>query len=119
MDLSLYDYETPFGIQLNLNKAERLSLDQSQMTHAMVITGAHINEKTGKIEKYRVENSWGQDGVGDKGYMVMTDAWFDEYVYQVVIRKEFMPIELWKLYEDGINEETIKLPPYDPFGALA
>lgn len=67
MDTNLFDYESAFGITLNLTKAQRLSLDQSQMTHAMVITGAHVDETTGKIIRYRVENSWGTENVGDKG----------------------------------------------------
>ena len=46
------------------------------MTHAMVISGVHI-DATGKPVRYRVENSWGPE-VGEKGYFVMTDAWFDE-----------------------------------------
>jgi len=49
----------------------------------------------------------------------MSSEWFSEYVYQVVIRKELMPTELWKLYENGVDGDTIILPPYDPFGALA
>jgi aminopeptidase C len=49
------------------------------MTHAMVISGVHLDVKTGKPIRYKVENSWGE-GSGDKGYFVMTDAWFDQYV---------------------------------------
>ena len=47
------------------------------MTHAMVISAVHVDPQTGKPVRYKVENSWGPD-VGDKGYFVMTDAWFDE-----------------------------------------
>lgn len=46
------------------------------MTHAMVITAVHLDDK-GNPVRYRVENSWGSDR-GDKGYFVMRDAWFDE-----------------------------------------
>ncbi|UZJ54242.1 hypothetical protein CBS101457_003562 [Exobasidium rhododendri] len=117
MDTKLYDYELAFGIKLGLTKAERLEMGESSMTHAMVITGVHLDDK-GKPVRYRVENSWGPDA-GEKGYMVMTDAWFDQFVYQVVIRKQHMPKSLWKLFEDGVNGETDVLPPYDPMGSLA
>jgi bleomycin hydrolase len=65
-----------FNITLTLTKAQRLQLNESSMTHAMVISGVHL-DKSGKPVRYKVENSWGPD-VGDKGYFVMTDRWFDE-----------------------------------------
>lgn len=49
------------------------------MTHAMVISGVHLDPKTGMPLRYKVENSWG-DTAGNKGYFVMTDAWFEQYV---------------------------------------
>jgi bleomycin hydrolase len=117
MDTALYDYELTFGIKLGLSKAERLEMGESSMTHAMVITGVHLDSK-GNPVRYRVENSWGPDA-GEKGYMVMTDAWFDQFVYQVVIRKQHMPASLWKLFEDGVDKDTDVLPCYDPMGSLA
>ena len=53
-------------------------MNESQMTHAMVISAVHVDSE-GKPIRYKVENSWGED-VGDKGYFVMTDAWFNECV---------------------------------------
>lgn len=79
MDADLYDYEKAFGITLGLTKAERLQASESSMTHAMVITAVHIDEETQKPVRFKVENSWGE-AVGDKGFFVMTDKWFDEYV---------------------------------------
>ena len=80
MATELFDYEAAFGTKLSLTKAERLDMGESMMTHAMVITGVALDD-AGKVQRYRVENSWGED-VGDKGYMVMSDAWFDQYTYQ-------------------------------------
>jgi len=60
-----------------LTKAERLQSSESSMTHAMVITAVHVDEETGKPIRYKVENSWGE-AVGDHGFFVMTDKWFDE-----------------------------------------
>ncbi|XP_028400586.1 bleomycin hydrolase-like [Dendronephthya gigantea] len=64
--------------------------------------------------KWRVENSWGDDK-GDKGYLMMTDEWFSEFVYEVVVDKKFVPEEIL----DVLKQEPIVLPPWDPMGALA
>jgi aminopeptidase C len=75
----LYLSQNTFDIKLGLTKAERLRLGESAMTHAMVISGVHLDPVDGRPVRYKVENSWGP-GVGDHGYFVMTDAWFDEFV---------------------------------------
>lgn len=118
MDTKLYDLEAAFGVDLSLSKAERIEMGESAMTHAMVVSGVHVDPKTSQMVRCRVENSWGPD-VGDKGYFVCSSSWFEEHVFQVVIRKDFMPKELWQIFERGINDDTIKLPIYDPLGALA
>lgn len=101
--------ENAFNITLGLTKAERLEMNESSMTHAMVITAAHV-DASGRPVRFRVENSWGPDS-GEKGYLVMTDKWFDEFVYQVVVPKSLAPKELVKVFESG---EKIVLPPWDP-----
>lgn len=58
------------------------------MTHAMVISGVHVDEKTGRPVRFKVENSWGDDS-GHKGFMVMSDKWFDEYVFHVALHRVF------------------------------
>jgi bleomycin hydrolase len=105
MDPSLFDYELTFGVQLNLNKADRLRYAESAMTHAMTITGVDLIDE--KPIKWRIENSWGEDS-GDKGYLCMTDAWFDEFTYQVVIRKD----ELDKDILDILEQTPATLPPW-------
>ena len=57
------------------------------MTHAMVISGVHIDPTSGRPTRYKVENSWGEDR-GDKGYFVMTDRWFDECVILIAFESE-------------------------------
>lgn len=93
MDTALYEYEvrnsmptmlspilipvqSAFSITLDLTKADRLRVNESSMTHAMVISGVHL-DKNGKPVRYKVENSWGESP-GDKGYFVMSDKWFEE-----------------------------------------
>lgn len=113
MDTALYEYEDAFSIRLGLTKAQRLQTGESAMTHAMVITAVHLDE--GKPVRYRVENSWGPYA-GEAGYFVMTDAWFDEFVYQVVIPRKLAAVEHLKVLDGG--NPTV-YPPWDPMGTLA
>ncbi|CAG8555422.1 3948_t:CDS:10 [Rhizophagus irregularis] len=92
--------------------AKRLQYAQSAMTHAMVLTGVHLDND--KPVRWRVENSWG-DSRGDKGYFVMSDDWFSDWVYQIVLEKNDTPKEL----VDVLDQSPIVLPAWDPMGALA
>jgi bleomycin hydrolase len=114
MDTHLFDYEMFYGTDFKMNKAQRLEYGQSQMTHAMLFTGVDLDEN-GKSTKWRVENSWGDKG-GNKGYHIMSDDWFDEYNYEVVVHKAYLSNELNDLFQ---NAEAIPLKPWDPMGALA
>lgn len=113
LNMDLYDYGLVYGTTFKANKAERVDYGQSVMTHAMVFTGVDLDAE-GKPRKWRVENSWG-DKLGDKGFLVMSDAWFDEYLYEVAVEKQFVPAELLPI----LKTEPVRLPPWDPMGALA
>ncbi|KAF9105360.1 hypothetical protein BGX29_000133 [Mortierella sp. GBA35] len=113
LDPKLFQYDLAFNIKFNMTKAERLIHGESLMTHAMVFTGVHLDEN-GKPVRWRVENSWGDVG-GDKGYLTMSDAWFSEFVYQVVVEKAITP----QKYLDVLEQDVHVLPAYDPMGALA
>ena len=113
MATNVYDFETAMDINFTQDKAGRLDYSESLMTHAMVLTGVDLDEN-GKSLKWKVENSWG-DKVGNKGYFVASDAWMDEFTYQIVVRKEFLTAEERAAYE----AEPIVLAPWDPMGALA
>lgn len=113
METGLFELETAFGIEFGLTKADRLRTGESAMTHAMVITAVHIDDD-GKPVRFRVENSW-SDAAGKDGYFMMTDTWFDEYVFQVVISKQLAAPSLVKI----LDTEAVALKPWDPLGALA
>lgn len=113
LDLKAHDYKKVFGCEVQtLNKAERLIYRESLMTHAMLFTGVNVDGE--KTDKWRVENSWGDED-GDKGYLVMTDDWFSEYVYEVVIHKKYLPAEILAI----LDQNPIVLPAWDPMGSLA
>jgi bleomycin hydrolase len=81
MDTDIFNYDLAFSTRFNMTKEQRLLYKESLMTHAMVFTGVHL-DSDGSPVRWRVENSWGGDS-GDKGFWVMSDAWFSEFVYQV------------------------------------
>ena len=109
----MHDFTASMDIRLTQDKAGRLDYSESLMTHAMVLTGVDLDEN-GKAKKWKVENSWGEE-VGNKGYFVASDAWMDEYTYQIVVRKEFLTAAELAAYE----AEPLVLAPWDPMGALA
>ncbi len=112
-DTEIFDYGAVYGTEFRLDKAGRLDYGQSRMTHAMVFTGVDVDEE-GKPMKWRVENSWGT-GVGDKGFYTMTDRWFREYNYEVMVDKRYLSKDLLEV----LDTEPIVLKPWDPMGALA
>ena len=55
-----------------------------------------------------------RDANGEKGYYVCSDSWFDQYVYQAAVEKEYLG-DLAALSE----KEPVVLAPWDPMGTLA
>ena len=113
LDTNTYQTDKLLGVTFGMNKAERLEYGESLMTHAMVFQGVNLDEE-GKPNRWRVENSWG-DAPGKKGYYVMSDEWFDEYMYQIVVNKKYLPDS----YIAEYDSEPIMLEPWDPMGSLA
>ncbi|KAI0138047.1 peptidase C1B, bleomycin hydrolase [Hypoxylon sp. NC0597] len=116
MDVELFDFELGFNVRLygkTLDKAARLRVGESAMTHAMVLTAVHVDAE-GRTVRWRVQNSWGTD-VGEKGWFVMSDAWMDQFVYQAVVDPRFLARKV----RDVLTKEPIVLPLWDPMGSLA
>lgn len=113
MDLDIRSLETLLDTKFTMTKAERLDYGQSLMTHAMVFQGVNLDEN-GQPNRWRVENSWGKDP-GKDGYYLMTDRWFDEYMYQIVVNKKYLTNEQLAAYQS----EPTELEPWDPMGSLA
>lgn len=113
MDTRLYDRESLLGVRFGMDKGQRLAYGQSLMTHAMVLLGVD-QDSAGSFLRWRVENSWGKD-CGSEGYFVMSDDWFTQYTYQVVVHKKYLTDRELAAYE----AEPIPLEPWDPMGSLA
>ncbi len=116
MDTAALDVDGLFGFPVEgcMDRAERLDYGESLMTHAMVLEGVNLDE-AGRPTLWKVENSWGADH-GRDGFDTLSDAWFDEYVYQVVVDKRHLTDEERAAYE---TEEPRVLAPWDPMGSLA
>ena len=113
LDTENYKTDELFGIRRGMTKGERILYGNSLMTHAMVFVGVNLDE-SGLPNRWRVENSWGKERFKE-GFMVMSDRWFDEYNYQVVVHKKYLSAEQRAAYES----KPVELDPWDPMGSLA
>ncbi|MBB2891705.1 aminopeptidase C [Flexivirga oryzae] len=111
-DAALYDFDGVYDTTFALDKAERLQLHETLMTHAMLLTGVDLDGGTPR--KWRVENSWGDDKA-DKGFYTMNDSWFGEYVFEIAAPRDRLPADL----QAALEAEPIVLPAWDPMGSLA
>ncbi len=116
MDTAALDVDGLLGFPVEgcLDRAERLDYGESLMTHAMVLEGVNLDAGD-RPTLWKVENSWGKDH-GRDGFDTLSDPWFDEYVYQVVVDKKYLTPEELDTYE---HEEATVLAPWDPMGSLA
>lgn len=117
LSLDLYDYENLFDIDLNLDKDQKYAMRIAYPTHAMVLAGVDLDEK-GKPIRWKVENTWGTEAhglpVGHNGYFIMDDAWFDQYMYEVAVRKGLIS----KKYRDALDQEPVILPYWNAFNPV-
>ncbi len=106
MDENLYDIEDLFDIDLSMSREDRFNYGEAHASHAMVLKGVDVGEDGAPL-LWRVENSWGPD-VGKKGMFVMTDGWFDRYVYEAAVCREYLPDEVLAAW-DG---QAVELQPW-------
>lgn len=108
MSLDTYDYASLFGTEFPMTKAERISTFESVSAHAMTLVAVDL-DKDGKPTKWKVENSWGTD-TGVNGHAIMTDEWFREYMFRLVVDKKYVPENILKLE----NEKPTMISYDDP-----
>ena len=106
-DLNNFDYESLLGVNLSMDKRQRVMTHASGSSHAMTLIAVDL--KDGKPQKWMVENSWGASS-GYQGNIIMTDEWFDEYMFRLVVEKQFVPADVLKMLE----QKPILLPAWDP-----
>ncbi|NPA44329.1 MAG: C1 family peptidase [Chlorobi bacterium] len=108
LDINNYDYESLFDVKFRMNKKERILSHESGSTHGMALVGVDVDNNE-KPTKWLLENSWGASS-GHNGYLTMTDRWFDEYMFRIVVLKKFIDEKTLKI----LNQKPTILPPWDP-----
>lgn len=111
LDIANFDYESLMGVEFPMNKEERVRTFASGSSHAMTLIAVDLDDE-GNVKKWMVENSWGAES-GYKGNLIMTDEWFEEYMFRVVVDKKYIPEATLRL----LNQKPIMLPSWDPMFA--
>ncbi len=105
MDTKIFDFKSVYGFDIEPTRKDRILYRDSIPNHAMVFVG--FDDKP--FLKWKVENSWGSK-VGDKGFFVMSDRWFSQYVYSAVFKKDYLPKKVLEIFK----QKPIVLPFDDP-----
>ncbi|MCF0210770.1 MAG: C1 family peptidase [Bacteroidales bacterium] len=108
LDLNNFDYETLFDVKFGMDKKQRIQTFASGSSHAMTLKGVDLDEN-GKPIKWLIENSWGPNA-GYQGNLIMTDEWFNEYMFRLVVDKKYVPENILKI----LDSKAEMLPPWDP-----
>ena len=111
LDINNMDYESLFRTKFPMDKKQRIQTYSSGSSHAMTLIAVDLDE-AGKPRKWMVENSWGAAS-GYKGNLTMTDKWFEEYMFRVVLEKKYVPADVLKMLE----QKPVLLPAWDPMFA--
>lgn len=111
LDVKNYDYESLMGTTFGMNKKQRIQTFSSGSSHAMTLMAVDL-DKDGKPVKWMVENSWGA-GSGYQGHLIMTDEWFDEYMFRLVVERKYVPAKVMELFK----QKPVRLPAWDPMFA--
>lgn len=111
MDMNNYDYESLLGTTFGMDKKQRVTSFASGSSHAMTLCAVDL-DKEGKPLKWMVENSWGSS-YGYQGFLIMTNAWFNEYMFRVVLEEKYIPANI----RDLLNQKPVMLPAWDPMFA--
>lgn len=108
LDVNNYDYASLFSTTFGMDKAQRISTFDSGSTHAMTLSAVDL-DANGKPLKWKVENSWGPAN-GQNGCLIMTNEWFNEYMFRLVVDKQYVPAETLKLFD----QKPVMVMPEDP-----
>ena len=111
LDVKNMDYASLFRTEFPMYKKQRIQTYSSGSSHAMTLIAVDLDE-AGQPKKWMVENSWGASS-GYQGNLIMTDEWFNEYMFRVVIEKKYVPADIMKMLE----QKPIMLPSWDPMFA--
>ncbi|MBE6217839.1 MAG: aminopeptidase [Bacteroidales bacterium] len=112
LDIANFDYESLMGVTFGMDKKQRVQTHASGSSHAMTLIAVDVCPESGKPVKWMVENTWGPAS-GYKGCLIMTDEWFNEYMFRLVVEKKYVPADVLEM----LNQEPELLPAWDPMFA--
>ena len=107
-DTENFDYGALFDTTFSMDKAQRIATFDSGSTHAMTLTAVDL-DKRGAARKWKVENSWGADW-GQKGCLIMTDRWMREYMFRLVVPREYATPKVL----EAERKQPVMVMPEDP-----
>ena len=111
LDVDNFDYESLMGTTFGMDKRRRVESFASGSSHAMTLVAVDL-DADGRPKKWMVENSWGPSS-GYKGHLIMTDRWFDEYMFRLVVERKYVPQRVL----DVLKQKPVRLPAWDPMFA--
>ncbi|MEG1562975.1 MAG: C1 family peptidase [Bacteroides sp.] len=111
LDVNNYDYNSLLGTTFAMDKKQRIQTFSSSSSHAMTLMAVDLN-KDGKPLKWMVENSWGAAS-GYQGHLILTDEWFDEFMFRLVVEAKFVPSKVMEI----LKQKPTRLPAWDPMFA--
>ena len=111
LDVRNFDYASLFDTSFPMTKEQRVRTFASGSSHAMTLIAVDL-DAAGTPRKWMVENSWGATS-GYKGNLIMTDEWFNEYMFRLVAERKYVPEAVLKMLE----QTPILLPAWDPMFA--
>lgn len=111
LDLQNFDYASLLGTTFGMDKRQRVLTHASGSSHAMTMVAVDVDttQTDLKVNKWMVENSWGASS-GYQGHLIMTDEWFDNYMFRLVVNKRYVE----QRYLDMLSQKPTMLPAWDP-----
>ena len=110
LDVNYLDYGSLLGTTFGMDKKQRIQTFSSGSSHAMTLMAVDLDDN-GKPKKWMVENSWGPGA--NSGHVIMTDEWFDEYMFRLVVNKKYITEKV----KEVLKQKPTRLPAWDPMFA--
>ncbi len=107
LDVNNFTPDILLGINLKMDKKARILTRQSGSAHAMLLVACDTDSNDVPV-KWEFENSWGATS-GHNGYLTLTDEWFSEYMFRLVINKKYLSNKALS----ALNQKPIMLPVWD------
>lgn len=105
----LYQLSDLLDCDCTLDQGARFETKAANLSHAMTLVGVDVVDD--QPRQWKVENSWGAK-VGHQGYFNADAQWMQQYAYEMVIQREFLPDSV----QQALTTTPIALPAWDPLG---